>query len=63
MCHAILGLFPWNVWMAAWEETNLGVDARRDVMVPKGTKIAEMQIVVALVRLRVWEGARVVGDG
>ena len=30
--------------MAAWEETNLGVDALRDVMVPKGTKIAEMQI-------------------
>ena len=33
--------------MAAWEETNLGVDARRDVMVPKGTKIAEMQIALA----------------
>ena len=33
--------------MAAWEETNLGVDARRDVMVPKGTKIAKMQIALA----------------
>ena len=49
--------------MAAWEETNLGVDARRDVMVPKGTKIAEMQIALAMSGLRVWEGARVVGDG
>ena len=61
LCHAILGLFPWNVWMAAWEETNLGVDARRDVMVPKGTKIAEMQIAVACPAAGV--GARVVGDG
>ena len=46
-CHAIPGPLPWNVWISAWDGTARGVDALIDVMMPKETQIAAMQIALA----------------
>ena len=46
-CHAIPGPLPWNVWISAWDGRALGVDALIDVMMPKETQIAVMQIALA----------------
>ena len=60
-CHAILSPFvPWNVseYLRGWvgEELKiLAVDAAQDVMLAKGTQIAEMQIALACPAAWVWE--------
>ena len=50
LCHAIPSPFPLGMCLdtcvGGWLKI-LGVDARGDVMVPKGTQIAEMQIALA----------------
>ena len=51
-CHAIPSPLPWNVseYLRGWvgEELKiLAVDAAQDVMLAKGTQIAEMQIALA----------------
>ena len=50
LCHAIPSPFSLGMFLdpcvGGWLKI-LGVDARGDVMVPKGTQIAEMQIALA----------------
>ena len=55
-CHAIPSPLPWNVseYLRGWVKI-LAVDAARDVMLAKGTQIAEMQIALACPAAWVWE--------
>ena len=56
-CHAIPSPLPWNVseYLRGWEGEDPRRDVPRDVMLAKGTQIAEMQIALACPAAWVWE--------